>query len=85
MELGESFKEISVFRKLHNLSHLKNSNLSKLYDSPRAITHLKKQNLLEIVNLLDKDVQEYYNNLKTERGDDTDPDIDRYFSEGEDD
>lgn len=81
MESAEDFKEISFFRKSQTLTHLKNTSLPKLHDNPRPITRLKKQNLLETVDLLDTDVQEFYNHLKTENGDDTDPDIDRYFSD----
>lgn len=54
--------------------------LNTLYKTRRPISAKKKENLLEIVNLLDTDVQEYYRNLPTDKNiqKDTDPDIDMY-------
>lgn len=85
LQEDEPFKEVSFLRKGHTLMQLKNAELTTLYEGPRPINPLKKQNLLEIVDLLDKEVQYFYQNLKTDKkvDKDTDPDVDRYVSDEE--
>lgn len=79
----EPFNEISFLRKGKKSNALQNFVLTPLYDGPRPISNQKKENLLEIVELLDKDVQRFYRELKVDKitEKDTDPDIDRYFSD----
>ncbi|CAH1114694.1 unnamed protein product [Psylliodes chrysocephalus] len=77
----EPFKEITCFRKGQKINALKDFVLTPLCDGPRTISHKKKQNILDVVELLDKDAQNFYTGLKTDEKieKDTDPDIDRYF------
>ncbi|CAH1118124.1 unnamed protein product [Phaedon cochleariae] len=84
----EEFEEIGFFRKGKKLQNLSGYELNRLNNGPKPINPKKKANLMEIANLLDKDVQEFYKNLAVEKitgsTADTDPDIDRYFSDDED-
>lgn len=83
LQYEEPFNEISFFRKGQKVVAIKNFKLTNLYNGQRPINPLKKQNLLEIVGLLDKTVQSFYRDLKIEKkvAKDTDPDVDRYYSD----
>lgn len=85
--LDENFQEIGFLKKGNKLHNFKKIKLSCIYKEPKPISSKTKENLMETVNLLDKDVQELYRNLRTEKTAtrDTDPDIDRYVSDSNED